>query len=140
MIPGAPSFAGLKAFPAAEPIQEEWYSLKDFAPDLHVILAQDTTGMTGNDYNRPNYPATWAHLYGKGRVFYTSLGHREDVWTSPEYQALLLAGINWSSGRIDADVPSNIAQVTPEANKLPPYKAPEKKAESKKPTAPAKME
>ena len=33
---------------------------------------------------------TWARMYGKGRVFYTSMGHREDVWENPMYQALLL--------------------------------------------------
>src|SRR5262249_3298343 len=35
---------------------EEWYSLKNFAPDLHVILVQDTEGMKGVDYERPSYP------------------------------------------------------------------------------------
>ena len=38
---------------------EEWYSLKNFAPDLHVILVQDTSGMKNLDYERPKYPATW---------------------------------------------------------------------------------
>ena len=32
---------------------------------------------------------TWARSYGKGRVFYTSMGHREDVWENPKYQGLL---------------------------------------------------
>ncbi len=34
-------------------INDEWYSLKNFADDLHVILIQDTQGMKGKDYERP---------------------------------------------------------------------------------------
>ena len=39
---------------------EEWYSLKNFVPDLHVILVQDTAGMEGAMYQRKPYPETWA--------------------------------------------------------------------------------
>ena len=46
--------------------------------------------MEGPSYKRPPYPSTWARMHGKGRVFYTSMGHREDVWTSPEFQAVLI--------------------------------------------------
>src|SRR5581483_9607035 len=68
---------------------EEWYSIKEFAKDLHVLLVQETAGMEGPSYQRPSYPATWARLHGKGRVFYTSMGHREDVWQNPLFQDLL---------------------------------------------------
>lgn len=40
-------------------------------------LALDTAGMKGSLYDRRPLPATWARMYGKGRVFYISLGHRE---------------------------------------------------------------
>ncbi len=46
-----------------------------------------------------DYPIAWCRTYGDGRVFYTSLGHREDVWTSDEYQKHILGGILWSLGR-----------------------------------------
>ena len=65
-----------------------------------MILVQATQGMDGTDYQRPDYPATWARMHGKGRVFYTSMGHREDVWTSPIFQAVLLGGISWASGNV----------------------------------------
>src|SRR5207245_2668569 len=80
----------------------EWYSIKNFAKDLHVILVQDTKGMTGNLYERAPYPATWARMYGKGRVFVTSLGHREDVWTNPAFQKILVGGVSWALGRAEA--------------------------------------
>jgi len=103
---------------------EEWNTLKDFATDMPVVLVQDTSGMTGPMYARPNYPSTWARMYGKGRVFYTTMGHRDDVWTSPMFQSVLLGGMNWAAGRVDADVSPNFDQVTPHANQLPAYPYP----------------
>jgi hypothetical protein len=111
-------FAGL---PAKDfELMEEWYSFKNFARDLHVLLVQDTTGMNGKPYQRPPYPATWARLHGRGRVFYTSLGHREDVWTNPLFEAILFGGIAWATGDATADVAPNIEKVTPGYPDLPP--------------------
>jgi uncharacterized protein len=118
------SFPGMSAVPDDFGPMEEWYSLKDFAPNLHVLLVQDTSTMnkTGNNkdaYDRPKYPSTWAHMYGKGRVFYTSMGHRDDVWANPVFQQVLLGGMNWALGNVDADVTPNIEQAAPEASMLP---------------------
>jgi hypothetical protein len=44
-------------------------------------------------------PLAWAKNYGQGRVFYTALGHREDVWQNPLYQQHVLGGIRWAMGR-----------------------------------------
>lgn len=44
-------------------------------------------------------PLAWAKSYGQGRVFYTALGHREDVWENPLYQQHVLGGIRWVLGR-----------------------------------------
>jgi type 1 glutamine amidotransferase len=92
--------------------------MKDFAENLHVILAQDTAGMEGAMYQRPPFPATWARTHGKGRVFYCSMGHREDVWTNPAFQQILLGGIAWALGNAEADIKPNVAQVTPKAEQL----------------------
>ena len=119
-----PQFPGVKAVPTDNRIYEEWYSLKNFSSDLHVLLVQDTAGMTGNLYARPSYPSTWAHLYGQGRVFYTNLGHRDDMWNSALYQSLLTGALNWAVGRVDADVTPNISKVAPGASTLPAYPDP----------------
>ena len=108
-------FPGATAFDNASFV-EEWYSLKNFAPDLHVIIAQDCTGMAGDMYKRAEYPQTWARMHGQGRVFYTSLGHREDVWQRPDFLNLIVGALNWTSGKVDVDVTPNIDQATPEAN------------------------
>jgi uncharacterized protein len=110
-------------------IREEWYSLKNFQPDLHVILVQDTEGMRGPSYQRPNFPATWARMHGKGRVFYTSMGHREDVWANPVYQNLLLGALSWITGQVEADITPNLQTAAPKAMELP--KAPPPRAAGK---------
>jgi uncharacterized protein len=40
-------------------------------------------------------PLAWAKNHGQGRVFYTALGHREDVWQNSLYQQHILGGIRW---------------------------------------------
>lgn len=120
--PKFPGFAELAddGTPDAFKINDEWYSLKNFAPDLHVILVMDTQGMNGKDYDRPVYPSTWARRHCKGRVFYTSMGHREDVWDNPKIQKMLIGALSWACGDVDAPTPANIDKVTPGAKVMPP--------------------
>lgn len=118
-----PRFPGCGELGGDFRMHEEWYSLKDFQEDLHVILVQETAGMEGPDYDRPPYPATWARKHGQGRVFYTSMGHREDVWTSSTFQSVLLGGMAWAAGNIKADVTPNIATAAPGYNTIPPRPA-----------------
>jgi type 1 glutamine amidotransferase len=113
-----PKFPGMAGLGEGFKMKEEWYAFCKFAPDLHVILVQETAGMYDAPYQRPPYPATWARMQHQGRVFYTSMGHREDVWTNPKFQQVLLGGINWALRNAEADVTPNIAQVTPRANEL----------------------
>jgi len=95
---------------------EEWYQLVNFNPDMHVILVQETKSMREESYKKlGNYPMTWARKEGQGRVFYTSMGHREDVWTNPLFQSVLLGGLAWAAGNVEADVPSNFDEAAPEA-------------------------
>ena len=70
-------------------------------------------------YDRPPFPATWARMHGKGRVFYTSLGHREEVWSSATFDQILLGGLSWALGRVEADITPNIDHVAPQANQFP---------------------
>ena len=130
-------FPGLTGKGAVLPIFEEWYSLIDFSHDLHVLLVVETDAMRDPDaapgapitdfykpYVRPPYPSTWAHMYGEGRVFYTSLGHNSSMWGSKDFQDILYGGIAWAVRNVDADVTPNIDQVTPHAWDLPPVSKP----------------
>ncbi len=113
------SFPGAAALGNSE-VHEEWYSLKEFARDLHVIWVQETAGMAEPVYQRPPYPATWARQHGQGRVFYTSLGHREDVWLNPKFQEMLIGGLSWASGALSADVTPNLETAAPGYAEIPP--------------------
>ncbi len=125
-FPGASSF-GRDAFM----LNDEWYAQKNLASDLHVIFAQVTEEMDGTDYDRPDYPETWARMHGEGRVFYTSMGHREDVWENPKFQGLLIGALSWVTGQADADVEPNVSGVTPGYQTLGTRPVPKTKARAK---------
>lgn len=101
-------------------VMEEWYTLKDFLPDLHVLLVMQTAGMQGGDYARPPFPLAWARPHGKGRVAYNAMGHRDDVWDSAYFQSMLAGMLKWAGKRVDADVTPNLEKVAPEHAKLQP--------------------
>jgi hypothetical protein len=116
-----PKFPGFEKVGAEFSFAEEWYSLKDFTPDFHVLTVIDAPSMKGDEYKRPPYPNTWARKEGKGRVFYTAMGHREDVWTNPTFQEILVGGVKWALGDVQAEVPPNIKTAAPGAYTNPPY-------------------
>ena len=68
---------------------------------VRVLLSLDTTAM---DLSKQphlvkggDYPQAWTREFGKGRSFYTSLGHRDDIWTNdPVFRAHILGGIRWA--------------------------------------------
>ena len=122
-----PTFPGFTKLGDGFELHEEWYSLKDFAKDLHVLLVQETGPMKGIEYARGPYPATWTRMHGKGRVFYTSMGHREDVWTNPVFQEALTGGLNWSMGGEPAKIAPNLLEAAPKARENPPFPQPEEK-------------
>jgi len=119
-----PKFPGFENVGPEFGFIEEWYSLKDFAPDIHVLTVIDAPAMKGPEYQRPPYPSTWARKVGNGRVWYTAMGHREDVWTNPTFQQILVGGVKWALGEVQADVTPNIKQTAPGAYTNPPYVAP----------------
>ena len=119
-----PKFPGMSDCKSDFDLMEEWYSYKNLGKDLHVLQAVATWSLknTGKDsvYRRPPYPVTWARRHGKGRVFHTGLGHRDDVWASASFQNMLVGGIRWVTGLASANVKPNIDQVTPGYDVLPP--------------------
>ena len=136
-----------KTFPGFEKVGdsfsfvEEWYTLKDFRPEIHVLTVFNDPALEGDDYKRPPFPNCWAKYEGKGRVFYTAMGHREDVWTNPTFQQILVGGLKWANGDAKApDMSPNLLKVAPgamtnqpfTASPAPKAKAPAKKADAKK--------
>jgi uncharacterized protein len=88
-------------------IFDEIYIIKNFnRTNMHGLLTLDkhpNTGVPGD------YPISWSKTVGQGKVFYTALGHREDVWENPVYQKHILEGIRWALGLVEGDAaPQNL--------------------------------
>ncbi len=113
-------FPGLEGVASPLRFTEEWYSMKDFMPDLHVILTLDTQGMKGEPYQRARYPVTWVRMHGKGRVFYTAMGDRPENWQSPFFLNLLTGGIRWATGDANASASPNLKEAAPGFAEIPP--------------------
>jgi type 1 glutamine amidotransferase len=62
-----------------------------------------------NGYKRPDnvYPVSWIRSYGKGRVFYSSLGHMTETFMTPEIVGHFLAGLQFMLGDLEADTTPN---------------------------------
>jgi type 1 glutamine amidotransferase len=74
---------------------------------VHVLLSIDTgkTDLEGLDGVEPggDYPQSWYQDFGEGRSFYTSLGHRDDIWSNdPVFRAHVTGGIRWALGLEDS--------------------------------------
>ena len=90
--------------------QEEIYQFNNYDQSkVHDLLILDKHPEDGSP---GHFGVSWCKMYGSGRVFYTSLGHREDIWDtdadikdrknsaeiSKAYQAHVLGGIEWALG------------------------------------------
>ena len=75
---------------------------------VRVLLSIDTRatdidGLEGIEQGG-DYPQAWVQEFGEGRSFYTSLGHRDDIWsTNATFQAHVVGGIRWALGLEDGD-------------------------------------
>jgi len=106
----SPDHAACSPFGGSWTVFDEIYILKNYRREaVHLLLGLDKHP---NTKDPGHYPIAYCRDFGKGRVFYTSLGHREDMWdpdwnpeqrkNSPEiaraYQAHILGGIRWALG------------------------------------------
>ncbi len=75
--------------------------------NLRVLLKLDVdnTNMKKRGIKRKDgdFAVSWVKTYGKGRVFYCSLGHRDSVFMTPAVMAHYLAGIQFALGDLEAD-------------------------------------
>jgi len=70
---------------------------------VHVLLSVDTERSDLSQLPEVtrggDYPQSWTRNFGSGRVFYTSMGHRADIWTNdPVFRAHVTGGIRWALG------------------------------------------
>jgi len=104
-----PSFPGLAAWPAAFTLRDEIYQMKAFdRTKVRVLMRLDASKL---DLSNPrvhradrDFAVSWARSYGKGRVFFTTLGHPTEVWDRPEMRQMIHKSIRWALGLESADV------------------------------------
>lgn len=105
-----PGHPACRHLPKTLRVFDEIYLFNGFEREkVHCLLGLDKHPNT----KQPGYyPIAWCKRYGNGRVFYTSLGHREDVWdpkwdqagrmnepaVAEAFQKHLLGGILWALG------------------------------------------
>ena len=72
---------------------------------LHIILSVDNRSIDVSKGTREDkdYPIAWCQQFGKGRSFYTALGHHPEIWQDSRFQEHLLGGIKWTLKLADGD-------------------------------------
>jgi type 1 glutamine amidotransferase len=77
-------------------IREEFYRFRSNPrAATHVLLSLDvnSVGATGD------FPLAWSHDVSNGRAYYNALGHFDETWQDPRFQAQLRGGIKWVARR-----------------------------------------
>ena len=91
-----PSHPATAKLPRTFKHTEEIYIVKNFSrSNVRVLISLDKNPTTQEP---GDYPVAWVRDYGKGRVFYTSIGHRDDLMYTDYYKNHLLGGILWAMG------------------------------------------
>ena len=106
-----PNFPGMQQWPRSFVLRDEIYQMRNYSRDkVRVLMRLDVSklDMKNKNVHRTDgdFAVTWAKMYGKGRVYYTTLGHVEENWDKPEFQQMITEAIKWTMGLENADVTS----------------------------------
>jgi uncharacterized protein len=87
-------------------MNDEWYSFKTNPRDagVQVVATLDETsytpqGMGGQDLRMGDHPIAWTRCIGRGRSFYSAIGHRPESYAEPHHVRLLEQAIVWAAGQ-----------------------------------------
>jgi hypothetical protein len=103
-----PNFPGMQQWPRSFVLNDEIYQLRNYSRDkVRVLMRLDPSKL---DLSNPkvhrtdrDFAVTWARAYGKGRVYYSNLGHVKENWDNPKIQQMYIEGIKWALGLVKAD-------------------------------------
>jgi len=112
IINEAPDFPAVSHFPKSFVKYDEIYQPKAWSRDkVNVLLSLDPNRL---DYNNPrvhrtdhDFAVAWSKMYGKGRVFYSTLGHTEEAWNDPDIRKMYFEAIRWALGMTDGSTASH---------------------------------
>ena len=102
------SFPALRHFSPVSVIRDEHYQTKDFSREKIRVLASldpKSVDLANPRVHRTDadFPVAWVRNYGKGRVFYSSLGHAAESWDNPLIQTMYFEAIKWALGLTAGD-------------------------------------
>lgn len=103
------SHPALRGLPPSFELTDEIYQFKDLqAEPLRTLLDLEPTSVDLGLGNRTDgrYPLAWWKDYGEGRLFYTALGHRREVWEDERFLSLVLEGLGWALRGPDVPAPA----------------------------------
>jgi type 1 glutamine amidotransferase len=96
-----PTHPATKDLPSSFEIYDEIYLFKNWDRNrVHVLLSMHKHP---NKDEAGDFPVAWTNRVGQGRMFYTSLGHREDVYENEIYLKHLTGGLRWALGLANGD-------------------------------------
>jgi type 1 glutamine amidotransferase len=75
--------------------------------DIDVLLRKDLSKLAPSaEYTRADgdYPVAWTKMYGRGRVFVSSIGNSEALWDNSDLLKMYDEAIKWSLGMTQYDV------------------------------------
>jgi uncharacterized protein len=90
--PGDPVMAGISDFSYRS---EQYYMHVD--PSNEVLATTTFTGDHAYWIEGATIPVVWKRKYGKGRVFYSSLGHQASEFTVAQMSAIFRRGAGWAA-------------------------------------------
>ena len=90
-------------------LRDEIYQMKNYSRDKVRVLMRLDPGkldLANKLVHRTDrdFAVAWARMYGKGRVFYSTLGHPVEELGRPEIQKMYAGAIEWALGLVDAAV------------------------------------
>jgi type 1 glutamine amidotransferase len=84
-------------------MHDEWYSFAPGPrlPDTHVVARLDESsytpvGIAGDIRMGADHPIAWARCVGKGRAFYTAIGHRPENYDEPHHTRIIAQALDWT--------------------------------------------
>lgn len=88
--------------------EDEIYIFQDATADrskIHVIWSIEKGNFDAaagkGSRKDADYLISWCKNEGKGKIFYTSLGHQKKVWQDEKFQKHLLGGMKWALGQAE---------------------------------------
>lgn len=92
------------AIPREWTMNDEWYSFstnpRRAGARVLATLDESTYSPVGTgklDLRMGDHPIAWTNCIGKGRSFYSAIGHRPETYSDPRYVEMLQAAIRWAT-------------------------------------------